>query len=161
MRKITLFLLLVTGMAVAADLEAGHSAYVLHDGQPLLEDKDPDSATVDKLKTRHAYDVVQISGKWAQIKTGSATGWVYMANLSSDEPAEVNNSSFNTEASATTLNAAARGLDDDAKSYANRKDEAESANDVVWMEEQNDAITKDEVRAYLKEHKLGEYAEGK
>jgi hypothetical protein len=151
----------ITLMAAAAELEAGHSCYAIHDGQPLLADKDPDAATVMKLKSHHEYTVVQISGRWAQLKAGSSTGWVYTGNLSRDEPPDVNTSSLSTEASATTLSAASRGLDDDAKGYADRKGEAESAGDVVWMEHENDAIGQDEVTAYLKEHKLGEYWEGK
>jgi len=163
MRKVLLLagLLVAVSFAAAAELEAGHSAYVIRDGQPLLADKDPDAATVAKLKSHREYTVVQISGKWVQLKAGSATGWVYEGNLSREEPPDVNNSGFSTEASATTLSAAARGIDDDAKGYADRKGEAESANDVVWMEQENDAISKDDVRAYLKEHKLGEYSGGK
>jgi hypothetical protein len=91
------------------------------------------------------------------LKAGSATGWVYSGNLSRDEPPEINTSSLKTEASSTTLNAAARGLDNDAKSYANRQGSGASANDVIWMEQQNDAIGNAEVKAYMKEHKLGEY----
>src|ERR1700753_1736759 len=34
-------LLATLSFANAADVEAGHSAYVIHDGQPLLADKDP------------------------------------------------------------------------------------------------------------------------
>jgi hypothetical protein len=162
MRKVLflLGLLAAVSLAAAAELEAGHTAYVIHDGQPLLADKDPDSGTVAKLKSHHEYTVVQISGRWVQLKAGSATGWVYEGNLSREEPPDVNDSGFSTEASATTLNAAARGIDDDAKGYASRKGEAESANDVVWMEQENDAISKDDVRAYLKDHKLGEYSGG-
>jgi hypothetical protein len=163
MRKTLFALALVAAvsLAMAAELEAGHSAYVIRDGQPLLADKDPDAAAVAKLKSHHEYTVIQISGKWAQLQAGTATGWVYVGNLSRDEPPDVNSSSLSTEASATTLSAAARGIDNDAKDYANRKGEAESADDVVWMEQQNDAIGKDSVTAYLKEHKLGEYSEGK
>jgi len=163
MRKFLLLAVLLTAvsLAAAAELEAGHSAYVIHDGQPLLADKDPDAAAVAKLKTHHEYTVVQISGRWVELKAGSATGWVYEGNLSREEPPDVNNSAFSTQASPTTLSAAARGIDDDAKGYADRKGEAESANDVVWMEQENDAISKDDVRAYLKEHKLGEYSGGK
>lgn len=164
MRKFLLALGLLTALvtlAAAAELAAGHSAYAIHDGQPLLAEKDPDAATVAKLKTHKEYEVIQISGKWAQIKAGSATGWVYAGNLSRDEPPDVNTSSFKTDASSTTLSAAARGLDDDAKGYANRKGESEAASDVVWMEKQNDSITNAEVKAYLKEHKLGEYGSGK
>ncbi len=164
MRKVLLLAigcLAAVSFAAAADLEAGHSAYVIHDGQPLLADKDPDASTVAKLKTHHEYPVIQISGKWVQLKAGSATDWVYAGNLSRDEPPDVNTSSFKTDASATTLSAAARGIDDDAKGYADRKGETESANDVVWMEQENDAISKADVRAYLKEHKLGEYSGGK
>ena len=150
-------LLATLSFANAADVEAGHSAYVIHDGQPLLADKDPDAATIAKLKTHKEYDVVAISGKWAQVKAGSNTGWIYVGNLSRDEPPDVNTSGLKTEASSTTLNAAARGLDNDAKGYANRKGEAASAADISWMEQQNDAVTKDDVKAYLKEHKLGEY----
>ena len=163
MRKVFLVigLLAAVSFAAAAELEAGHSAYVIHDGQPLLADKDPDAATVTKLKAHHEYDVIQISGKWVQLKTGTATGWVYEGNLSRDEPPDVNTSAFKTDASATTLSAAARGLDDDAKGYANRKGEAASADDVVWMEKENDAISNTAVTDYLKAHKLGEYSEGK
>lgn len=153
-------LLAAVSLAAAAELEAGHTAYVIHDGQPLLSDKDPDASAVAKLKAHHEYMVVQISGRWVELKTDSATGWVYEANVSRDEPPEVNDSGFKTEASATSLNAAARGIDDDAKGYANRKGEAESANDVVWMEQENDAISKDAVRDYLRAHKLGEYSGG-
>jgi hypothetical protein len=153
-------LLAAVSFAAAAELEAGHTAYVIHDGQPLLSDKDPDASAVTKLKAHQEYMVVQISGRWVELKAGSATGWVYEGNVSRDEPPDVNDSGFKTEASATTLNAAARGIDDDAKGYANRKGEAESANDVVWMEQENDAITKDAVRDYLRAHKLGEYSGG-
>ncbi len=127
----------------------------------MLADKDPDAASVGKLKSHHAYTVLAISGKWVQLKSGAATGWVYAGNLSRDEPPDVNTSSFSTDASATTLSAAARGLDNDAKGYANRKGEAASAADVVWMEQQNDAVGPDGVKDYLKAHKLGEYSGGK
>ncbi|HEX4138901.1 MAG TPA: hypothetical protein VHY09_01025 [Candidatus Methylacidiphilales bacterium] len=162
--KILLAVALAAGISVvalAADIEAGHSAYVIRDGQPLLADKDPDAAVVTKLKSHHEYTVLEVSGKWAQLKAGSSTGWIYMGNLSREEPPDVNTSSFSTEASATTLSAAARGLDNDAKGYADRKGEAASAADVVWMEQQNDAVSADGVRDYLKAHKLGEYSEGK
>lgn len=164
MGKMVLALALAAGLSLAAraaDVEAGHSAYVIRDGQPLLGDKDPDAAVVTKLKSHHAYTVLAISGKWAQLKSGSSTGWIYIGNLSRDEPPDVNTSSFSTSASATTLSAAARGLDNDAKGYANRKGEAASADDVAWMEQQNDAVSPDGVRDYLKAHKLGEYSEGK
>ena len=162
MRKILFLavLLAAVSLAAAAELEAGHTAYVIHDGQPLLSDKDPDASAVAKLKSHTEYMVVQISGRWVELKAGSATGWVYEGNVSRDEPPEVNDSGFKTDASATTLNAAARGIDDDAKGYADRKGEAESANDVVWMEQENDAITKDQVQDYLRAHKLGEYSGG-
>ena len=164
MRKVLVLLGLLASvslMAAAAELEVGHSAYAIRDGQPLLADKDPDAAAVAKLKSHHEYTVIEVSGKWVQLKAGSTTGWVYAGNLSRDEPPDVNTSGLSTEASATTLSAAARGIDDDAKSYADRKGEAESADDVVWMEHENDAIGKDDVQAYLKDHKLGEYSEGK
>lgn len=159
MRKIIFMfgILAVASLALAADLEVGHSAYAIHDGQPLLADKDPDAATVTRLKTHQEYEVLAISGKWAQLKAGSSTGWVYLGNLSRDEPPDVNTSSLKTEASTTTLNAAARGLDNDAKGYANRKGMAASAADISWMEQQNDAVSKADVKAYMKDHKLGEY----
>jgi len=159
MRRYVLILgiLATVSLATAAELEAGHSAYVIHDGQPLLADKDPDAATVAKLKSHHEYQVIAISGKWVQLQAGSNTGWVYSGNVSRDEPPEINTSSLKTEASATTLNAAARGLDDDAKGYAKRQGNSESASDIEWMEKQNDAVSKADVKAYMKEHKLGEY----
>jgi len=159
MRKLIFILgvFALVSLATAAEIEAGHSVYVIHDGQPLLADKDPDANTVTKLKTHHEYEVVTVSGKWVQLKAGTNTGWVYSGNVSRDEPPEVNTSTLKTEASSTTLNAAARGLDNDAKSYAKRQGNGASASDVIWMEQQNDAISKAEVKAYLKEHKLGEY----
>jgi len=162
--KMQLALALAAGISVAAfaaDLEAGHSAYAIRDGQPLLADKDPDAVVVGKLKSHHEYTVLAMSGNWAQLKAGSATGWVYVGNLSREEPPDVNTSAFSTQASATTLSAAARGLDDDAKGYADRKGEVQSAADVAWMEQQNDAVGPGDVKAYLKEHKLGEYSGGK
>jgi len=147
----------IVSLAAAADLETGKTAYVIRDGQALLSDKDPDASTVAKLKAHHEYDVVAIDGKWVQLKAGSNTGWVYSGNLSRDEPPAINTSALSTQASPTTLNAAARGLDNDAKNYANRQGKADSADDVSWMEKQNDAISKSDVKAYLKEHKLGEY----
>src|ERR1700761_4063297 len=151
MRKFALILGILATVSLAAwaaDLEAGHAAYVIHDGQPLLADKDPDANAVAKLKTHTEYQVLAISGKWAQLKAGSATGWVYAGNLSREEPPDINTSSLGTEASSTTLNAAARGLDNDAKGYANRKGEAEAAGDVSWMEHENDSISKADVKAY-------------
>ncbi len=162
--KILLALALATGLGLvawAADVEAGHSAYVIRDGQPLLADKDPDAAVVTKLKSHHAYTVAAISGNWAQLNAGSSTGWIYIGNLSREEPPDVNSSAFSSQASPTTLSAAARGLDNDATGYANRKGEAASAADVEWMEQENDAIGEGDVKAYLKDHKLGEYSRGK
>jgi hypothetical protein len=148
------------GLALAEEVAAGHSAYVLHDGQPLLADKSPDADTVAKLKAHHEYTVTEISGKWAKIKTDSAEGWVYSGNLSREEPPDVNTSVFHTDASDTSLTAAARGLDDDAKRYASRQGKEESAHQIAWMEQQNDAISKSDVKDYLKEHHLGEYGGG-
>lgn len=164
MRKLFLgsLILLVAslGLVLAEEVQAGHSAYVLHDGEPLLADKSPDAATVANLKTHHEYEVGEISGKWAKIKAGEATGWVYIGNLSREEPPDVNNSAFHTEASETKLTAAARGLADEAKDYASRKGETESAQQIVWMEKQNAEISRADVKAYLKEHHLGEYGAG-
>ncbi len=150
--------MMMLSSAIGADLQEGRSAYVIRDGLSLLADKDPDANAVEALKTHKAYPVVQISGHWAKLKTDTATGWIFAGNLSRDEPPDVNTSAFKTEASSTTLSAAARGLDDDAKGYAQRKDEASSASDVVWMEKQNDAISPEDVKAYLKAHKLAEYS---
>ncbi len=158
---IILGIIAMISIAPAVELEPGKTAYVIHDGQPLLAEKDPDSNKIDKLKTHHAYTIIQISGKWVQLKSDSASGWVYQGNLSAEEPPDVNNSVFSTQASVATNNAAARGLDDDAKVYADRKNEPEAANDVGWMENQNASITDDDVQAYMKGHKLGEYSGSK
>jgi len=164
MRKIFLGSMLALAVSLgviwAEEVQAGHSAYVLHDGEPLLADKSPDAGTVTKLKARHEYTVSEISGKWAKIKAGSAEGWVYLGNLSREEPPEVNTSAFHTETSDTQLTAAARGLDDDARQYASRQGKGASAKQIAWMEEQNDSISKADVKAYLKEHHLGEYGGG-
>src|SRR6187402_1493197 len=93
-------------LAGAAEVEAGSGAYVNIDGQPLLADKSPDAATVDKLKAHQKYTVVTISGKWAQINSGKATGWVYIGNLSPKDTPRVNNSAFETKADGTQLTAA-------------------------------------------------------
>jgi hypothetical protein len=60
-------------------------------------------------------------------------------------------------ASQTSATAAARPLAPAAEEYGDRKGLAEAKADVLWMEGQDDAVTADQVDAYLKANHKGEF----
>ena len=102
--------------------------------------------------------VTEVDGSWVRVKSGRASGWVFAGNLTADKPSEERGlDGLPLSAAETTASAAARPLAPAAVEYAERKGLGDAAAQLDWLQEQADAVTAEDVEAFLKENRKGEY----
>ena len=89
---------------------------------------------------------------------GPTTGWVFGGNLSETMPAEIKGSDgLPVTASQTTASAAARPLTPAADDYAERRNLGDARKDLDWLQDQCKQVTAEQVDAFLKASKKGEF----
>jgi len=128
---------------------------------PLLESASASSKTAAKAKWNEELSVSKREGRWLKVSGEDGEGWVYSGNVATEKLPEENQNDMPMKASGMTAAAAGRGLSDAADAYAGRHSLSEVAAQVSWAEKLNAGISKEEARAYLKSHKLGEYSGAK
>ena len=103
--------------------------------------------------------IEEVRGAWLRVSDGPVGGWVFAGNLTDTKPAEVKGllDGAPVAASQTTATAAARPLDEAALQYASGQNLAASQEDLEWMITACATVTPEEVEAYLREKKRGEY----
>ncbi len=126
----------------------------------LLEAPNPEAKAVAKAKWNEELSILEEKGRWLKVSAASGDGWVYSGAVSSKE-LEGENKNDMSSGSGVTASAASRGLTGTAEEYADRHDVEEVAKQVTWAEKLSAGITKAQAKAYLKEHKLGEFAGAK
>ncbi len=126
----------------------------------LLETPNPEAKAVGKAKWNEPLSVEEQKGRWMKVSGKNGDGWVYCGAVSRRE-LEGENKNDMSSGGGVTAAAASRGLTGTAEEYADRHDSGEVAKQVTWAEKLSAGISKEEARAYLKEHKLGEFAGGK
>jgi uncharacterized protein YgiM (DUF1202 family) len=126
--------------------------------------------SLDKVTANLRYgdvlEVIQKDGSWVQVKTGSgAQGWIFANKVSSSKPsggdselAALGRSFRQKDASSVTASAGSRGLDKVSEGYAKQ---AGITKDVQAAVDRMAAykITDQEVEDFLRNGRLGEYAQ--
>lgn len=128
---------------------------------PLLEAASSGSKQAAKADWNEEMIVVARENRWLKVRARDGEGWVYIGNVSVEKIPEENKNDLPMQASTMSAAAAGRGLSAGASQYAGRHSLGEVADQLRWAEKLNAGISKDEARAYLKSHKLGEYADAK
>jgi hypothetical protein len=128
---------------------------------PLLEAANPDAKTVAKAEWNEELKVLSTDGRWMKVSAKDGEGWVYGGNISKTKLPEENKNDLPIKASEMNAGAAGRSLSGGAEQYAGRHNLGDAAGQVKWAEKFSKGISKADAIAYLKAHKLGEYAEKK
>lgn len=124
----------------------------------LLDAPRSRQAPVAKLDFREKLELLERDGSWLKVKAPAATGWVYEGNVADREPpSDRSFEGLPTTASPTSDTIAARPLTPVAKEYAAQKGKREASEDVLWMSEQSDRVSKETVLKFLEEGKKGEF----
>jgi hypothetical protein len=159
MKRVLILVLAVLSVS-GAIYEEGDKAYTKRSRTELLESPSVTAPVIGELPWGVKLKVKEVKGRWLRVKGDDVTGWIYSGNVSKDKPPKENKKDLLPfSAGDTTATAAARGLSEMSKDYADRKSLGEAANDVEWMEKQSARITTDEITQYMKKHKKGEYTE--
>jgi hypothetical protein len=148
------------------DAAFGETLYVAAKSAQLRSGKTSLDPVVASLKLGESLDVVTREDHWLQVQTTKGVkGWIYYNNVSVMKPAGGDNElealgkSFRrTDASAVTASAGARGLDKASEGYANRSGITQQQRDSVDRMTAY-KIPDEDIQAFLKTGKLGEYAE--
>ena len=160
---LAIMVFIITAMTDAA---FGETLYVSAKSAQLRAGKTSLDPVVASLKIGEALEVVKRDDPWVQVKTAKGvTGWIYSGNVSGSKPAGGDNELAamgkgfrQTEASGVTASAGARGLDKASESYANRAGITQQHRDAVDRMTAS-KIPDEDIQAFLKAGRLGEYAE--
>ena len=153
---------------------AAQTLYVTSKDATLKADSSSASATIVELKRGTELTVVAKDGRWYSVKTPTGEkGWIYRGKVS-EEPPEIEDmedeegegvggllgglSGSDINADAADSSRSIRGLSPEAKEYAKATGsprEIQNALDSVIER----SITDKEIDRFLKEGKIGEYAE--
>ena len=152
---------LLAGLLCATALlayEAGGFAYTKRVETNLLAEPRPLAAPAGKLAFGRKVKVAEVRGSWLRISEGPVSGWVFAGNLSATAPDEGKGlDGLPVAASETTATAAARPLTPAAVDYATRRNLSASREDLDWLLTECQAVTPEDVEAYLQENKKGEF----
>jgi hypothetical protein len=140
--------------------EAGGFAYTKRVETKLLAEPKPLAEATGLLAFGKQVKVEEVQGAWLRVSDGQVSGWVFAGNLTDTKPAEVKGllDGAPLAASKTTATAAARPLDEAALQYASSQQNfSSSQEDLEWMITACANVTEEDVTAYLKEKKKGEF----
>lgn len=150
--------LIATVTAAAAAFAPGDTAFTKRVETALLKEPRMTAAATARLPYARELKVTEVSGAWVRVKAGRASGWVFSGNLAAGKPSETRGlDGLPLAAAETTASAAARPLAPAAIEYAERKGLADAAHQLDWLQAQADAVTAEDVEAFLKEQRKGEY----
>lgn len=150
--------LLALAVSVEAALAAGGLAYTKRFKTILLAEPSPLAAPAGELALGRKLTVNEVRGSWLRVSDGPATGWVFSGNLSETKPEETKGADgLPLAASVTTATAAARPLSPAAADYAARRNLGSAREDLDWLLEECKAFTPEEVAAFLRAQKKGEF----
>jgi hypothetical protein len=162
---LAIMIFMVTAMTMT-DAAFGETLYVSAKSAQLRSGKTSLDPVVASLKLGESLEVVKRDERWLQVRTAKGVqGWIYAKHVSESKPAGGDNELAalgkgfrRTEAAGVTASAGARGLDKASESYANRAGITQQHRDAVDRMTAN-KIADDDIQAFLKAGRLGEYAE--
>ena len=161
---VTLLLLslyLLTSVALAETVFVQSKTAKLRSGKTSL-----DSVVAD-LKFGESLEVLGKEGNWLEVQTTrGAKGWIFAGKTTPTKPAggeddvlaKLGKSFRRTEAEDVTASAGARGLDKVSEGYANRVGITQQHRDAIDRMAAY-RISDQEVEDFLKQGRLGEYAQ--
>lgn len=150
--------LAVGAAAPALAFSPGGVAYTKRQSTALLASPAPLADVSARIGYAHKLKVLEVRGAWLHVSEGASNGWIFGGNLAATKPAETSDlTGVPISASETSATTAARPLAPGAADYGDRRGLGEAKADVVWLEQTSDAIKPDQVDAYLKASKKGEF----
>jgi uncharacterized protein YgiM (DUF1202 family) len=152
--------------SVMVDMAWAETVYLQAKNAKLRAGKTSLDRVVTDLKFGEALEVVTREKDWLQVKTASGiTGWIYAAKTSSQRPASedsvlsmLGKNVRRGEAGEVTASAGARGLDKASETYADLSGITKAHRDAV-DKMTGYQVSDQDVEEFLKEGKLGEYAQ--
>jgi hypothetical protein len=161
MKKPILAAALLAALFTASALfayEAGGFAYTKRVETKLLAEPKPLAESSGQLAFGKKVKVEEVQGAWLRISAGPVSGWVFAGNLTDTKPSEGKDlEGLDVLAGKTTTTAAARPLSDATMAYAQQRNLGDAQGDLEWLVTECDALTPEQVDAYLQESKKGEY----
>lgn len=161
MKKPVLTAALLAALFTASALfayEAGGFAYTKRVETKLLTEPKPLAESSGQLAFGKKVKIEEVQGSWLRVSDGPVSGWVFGGNLAESKPDEGKGlDGVAILASRTTATAAARPLSDATMAYAQQRNLGDAQGDLEWLVTACDAVTPEEVDAYLQEKKKGEY----
>lgn len=144
---------------VFAGTAAAASLYVRANGTELKDKASPGGASLTKLDIGTKVDVVAKEGGWVKVIVKGKTGYIFGAKLSEDKPdKERFGGAVTASASEGDSALALRGLSATSEKYAERNQIKPS--DIAAVKEmEKRKVSADEIDKFLREGKLGEYAQ--
>lgn len=164
------FLLLLGSLAIAGELPSGgESRWVVNPGTALKAEGAAASVDLLPLEVGTQVIILETSGRWLKVQApGKATGWVFSGRLSLTPPVvevAAKDDLFAASAQQSQIEIAQaesgrsiRGLSAETESYAKDRGtprEYRQALDQILARQ----VNKDDLVAFMKSGKLGEYAQ--
>jgi uncharacterized protein YgiM (DUF1202 family) len=129
MKRILFIVVLCLAAAAVFGQRKGDTMYVAVRSVPLKSGTGFFAKTVGNLEYGAQVTVLAVNGKWAQLRSGSLTGWTASANLSAKRIVAQGN---NRSASASEMAMAGKGFSEEVeKEYRTGKDLNYSAVDIL------------------------------
>ncbi len=152
-------LVLLTATAgLSAAFSPGGAAYTKRVETALLSEPKMLATPTTRLPYATKLKVEQIQGAWLRVSDGKKSGWVFGGNLANEKPSETRGlDGLPLAASQTSAATAARPLMPASEQYSGRHGLQSAAADLTWLEQQRASISPEQVQAFLKSHKKGEY----
>lgn len=151
-------LLIAAAVTVHAALATGGIAYTKRLKTKLLAEPKPMAAATGEVGFGKALTISNVQGSWLQVSGEGVSGWVFNGNISATKPdASSGADNLHLAATETTASAAGRGFDEVSNDYAKRHGLGNAHGDLTWLVEQTARITDQDVDAFLKAQKKGEY----
>ncbi|MGH8021697.1 MAG: hypothetical protein ACREIA_26130 [Opitutaceae bacterium] len=158
-RAAVLALIALAALLSMAALKKGGTVYSKRNTTSLLAEPRPLATAAATVGFAAELQIEEMRGNWLRVKAGKDAGWVFIGNISEEKPKHAPPAGLTTvAASETTTAAAARPLAPAAEDFAERHNAGEAREDVQWLDSAAASVTEDDVAAYLRENKKGEYA---
>ncbi|MCC6139705.1 MAG: SH3 domain-containing protein [Nitrospira sp.] len=159
-------LIFMAAVMTIAATAFGETLYVSAKSAQVRSGKTSLDPVVANLTLGDSLDVISRNERWLHVRTANGIqGWIYATYVSPSKPAGGDNELAalgkgfrRTDTSGVTASAGARGLDKASESYAHRAGITQQHRDAVDRMTAS-KIPDEEIQAFLKAGRLGEYAE--
>lgn len=149
---------LASAALLSAAFTVGGTAYTKRVETALLSEPQMLASPVARVPYAAKLKVEEAKGSWLRVSDGRNSGWVFGGNLAEAKPSETRGlDGLPVAASETNAAAAARPLMDASQEYSQRHGLASAADDLTWLNEQRTKISDEDVQAFLRSEKKGEF----